>query len=286
MYDESCRHITCRRHGLSLLELLVAMSVMLLVVGMLAGLAEGVQSSFGRGEAFGTITQHARVVLDRITRTVNEAYGNDVFPAVLVVADYDGSVRFPETLVVWNPRRAVKGSTAPANPSGLPLWNELIIYCPDRYSDASPSRLMEIRPTSTAQVPAATATAAWQTQIDTLRESTQGDLLTPLLRTAALRGGQTRGAVRFERVLTPSDAQLSAWQDAGSTADGWGSLPWIYALYFKDASPRSGLRQARVRIELQLVRSPTDKTIPEATQVVPFFGSAAAYYTKSSEAIP
>jgi hypothetical protein len=271
---------------MTLLELLVSMSVMLLVVGMLAGLATGVQLSFGRGEAYGTITQHARVVLDRITRTANEAYANDVFPGVLVVPDYDGSVRFPEVLVVWNPKRAVANRTAPSRPGGLPLWNELVIYCPDRYSRALPSHLVEIRPTSTATVPAVTAATAWQTQIETLRKSTQGDLLTPLLRTAALSGGQPRGVVRFERVLTPSDNDLTGWQTAGSTADAWGNLPWLHAVCFKDSSPRSGLRQARVRIELQLVRSTTDNTVPEAAHIIPFFGSAAVYYTKSSEVIP
>ena len=42
----------------TLLELLIAMSVMLLVVGTLAGLAKGVQLGFEHGEAYGTITQH------------------------------------------------------------------------------------------------------------------------------------------------------------------------------------------------------------------------------------
>ena len=123
-----------KRRGMTLLELLVSMSVMLLVVGTLAGLAKGVQLSFEHGEAYGTVTQHARVALERIARTANEARANRQFPGFLVVAETEGSWRFPETLVVWR-------KTAPPAAADVPKVSELVLYCPDR---GFPNILLEI----------------------------------------------------------------------------------------------------------------------------------------------
>jgi len=270
---------------MTLLELLVSMSVMLLVVGTLAGLAKGVQLSFEHGEAYGTITQHARVSLDRIARTVNKAHASNQFPGVLVVSDYEGGEWFPETLVVWHPK------DKPIAPEGLPQLNELVIYCPSRYpysAGEKPNCLVEIviASSTTGAVHAATDTTWWQTTIQNIRRSIEGDLLTSLVRATALTGGRVRGAVRFERVLTPSDEELTGWKTAGSTSSAWDNLPWAHAIRASRATPYSGLRQARVRIELQLLRSPTDAAGPEASEAVPFFASAAIYYKKSSEIIP
>ena len=69
----------CTR-GLTLLELLVAMSIMAMVVVSLGTLANGVQQGFDYTEGHSTATQHARVTLERITRSVREAQASEQFP--------------------------------------------------------------------------------------------------------------------------------------------------------------------------------------------------------------
>jgi hypothetical protein len=255
---------------MTLLELLISMSVMLLVVGTLGGLAKGVQLGFEHGEAYGTITQHARVALERMTRTVNEAKANQHFPGFLVVAEYDGSYRFPETLVVW------KRASAPSA-TDLPLASELVLYCPDR---SQANCLMEITaPSDTTPMPSldprgssyASNLSTWQTKVAALRQSNTATKvrITSLLRTASVSGNGVRGAVRFESRLTPSDSLL--------TTKTWTDLqPYcVQGVYGPDA----GLRQAWMRVELQLQpQTSMDVTNAAGLYAVPFFGSAAVYY--------
>lgn len=264
------REASWARPALTLLELIIAMAVMLLVVGTLAGLAKGVQLGFEHGEAYGTITQHARVALERITRTVNEAKANKQFPGFLVVAENDGSYRFPETLVVW------QRATPPID-TDLPRVNELVLYCPDRNQ---PSVLLELKDLSDAtQMPSLDPTgasyaanlASWQAKVLSIRQSTTATKvrLTPLLRTAAVPGYGLRGAVRFESRLTPSDTLLKT--------KTWTQLqPYsVQSVY----GPGFGLRQAWMRVELQLQpQTNMDVTDAGGLYSVPFFGSAAVYY--------
>jgi len=98
------------------------------------GLARTAQQSFEYAEGYGTATQHARVALDRIARNVAEATANERFPGCLVVSETVGTYEYPDTLVVWHP------SAAPVDPTGLPRYKELIVYCPD---PNTPGRLVE-----------------------------------------------------------------------------------------------------------------------------------------------
>jgi hypothetical protein len=269
--ERSARHAApTRRTALTLLELLIATSVMLLIVGTLAGLAQGVQMAFEHGEAYGTITQHARVVLQRITRTVNQAAANDHFPGFLVIAEYDGTYRFPDTLVVW--RRS-----SPPTATTLPSASELVIYCPD---PDSPKSLLEITATSdTTQMPSLDPTdssytanlAIWKAKVAALKASSNAtkSQLTPRMRTARVPGYSKRGMVRFESRYTPSDELL--------TTKTWAELqPYcVQGIY----GPNGGLRQAWLRFEIQLQPvSSTNVTAEEGLYAVPFFGSAAVYY--------
>ncbi len=72
---------------MTLLELTVAMTIMMVVVGAMAALTRTAQQSFEYSEGYGVATQHARVVLDRIAQNVCQATANEQFPGCLVVAE-------------------------------------------------------------------------------------------------------------------------------------------------------------------------------------------------------
>jgi hypothetical protein len=118
----------------------------------------------------------------------------------------------------------------------------------------------------------------YRQMIDDLKTSasSQKVVLTDLLRVASADIGGIagrRGAVRFEQELRPSAA---AWSQYKAGTLTWNSLVWPQGL----GGSKSGLRQAWLRMELQLM--PGDESYaqdPNGSLAVPFFGSAALYYT-------
>jgi prepilin-type N-terminal cleavage/methylation domain-containing protein len=265
----SIQHSAFRCSGMTLLELLIAMSIMVIVAGMLGALAKGVEEGFQYAEGHGLATQHARVVLDRIAAKVREAAANEQFPGVIVLAEMVDSYRFPDTVVVWHP------SGAPADPDGLPRYNELVIYCPDR---SEPNRLVEITAPSDARtVPPVENQAQWAAEIAAIKTSGASRVvtLTRLMRTASTDGSSSaslRGAVRFETRLRPSPAEWNAYK---SGSRPWEQLAWVQGIY----GSQTGLRQVWLRTELQLM--PDDRAAAGETAgspPSPFLGSAALYY--------
>lgn len=262
--------------GLTLLELLLAISIMVIIAGALGALAKTVELSSEYGEGHGEVTQHARVVLERMTRTVNEAAANERFSGFLVVPQRVGMWPFPDTLVVWHPPRiATNPKGLPRNPEGLPCYDELVIYCPD---PASPNQFLEITlPNDTRTVPAAHDEAAWASELALIKTSTTACkvVLTGLLRTGLLpeaRPALRLGMVRFASRLRPSQEQWDKYQQGDLT---WDQLPWAQGMY----GSRTGLRQAWLRIELQMMPGETAAANdPGGQQAIPFFGSAAVYY--------
>jgi len=259
--------IQCPSIGFTLLEVLLALAVVVMVIGALMALSRAVSIGSGYTEAVSLTTQHARVVLDRISRTVREATANANFPGFLVVSDQLDSWRFPDTLVVWHP------DAAPADPTGMPRFSELVIYCPH---PQEPAWLMEIRlPEDTRPVPAVTDLSAWEAELAAIRSSGTGTWvrLTDRMRTASAPEWGAKGsraALRFEARYRPSWEEYAAYK-AGTTA--WSALGWPQSIY----GPNMGLRQAWLRIELQLAAE-EENTQPES---YPFFGSAALYYPLS-----
>ena len=241
-----------------------------MVVAVIAAVAQGVQTSFEYSEAYGTATQHARVALERITRAVDGATANQQFPGVLILPDQDGTWTFPATLVVWHP------SGSPANPTGLPLYSELVIYTHD---PNSPNELVELTtPGDTGTVPNYTDTATWTTSVAAIKvaSSTQKVILTDRLRTAQVSATTPlRGAVRFEARLTPSQAAYTSYQQ-GATA--WNQMIWPQGMW----GSLYGLRQVWVQIELQIMPD-SDLTVTGAAARPgqAYFGSAAIYYSLS-----
>jgi prepilin-type N-terminal cleavage/methylation domain-containing protein len=259
-----------RRRGFTLLELLIALSIMLMVVGTLGGIARAIQMAFAYNEGYGTVTQHGRVVLERITRTARQAAANEAFPGFVVLADRVGRWRFPDTLVVWHP------DGPPAAWEGLPRLDELVVYCP--HPD-DPERLVEIT-TDDVQF-LSDDKADWPAQIEALKSSPNRRVttLTGLLRAGSVGeagGGEPRGAIQFETRLRPSDAE---WSEATRS---WKELSWVQRTH----GPTTGLRQAWLRIELQLVTEEAAASGAGDRQVVPFFGSAARYYTMNKDHRP
>lgn len=259
------------RQGLTLLEMLLALAILVMIAGTLGGLATAVQMNSDYGEGQGTATQHARVVLERIERSVAEAVANESFPGFLVVAQYVGTWRFPDTLVVWRPPDGAR----PADPEGLPRFNEVVIYCPN---PRQPGQLQEIRlPNDARVVPPVENEAAWAAEIAAIQQAQTGQIvaLTDRLRTCSVSGASSatpRGAVRFESRLLPSAAE---WQQYRSGTLAWRKLSWVQGIY----GAQTGLRQAWLRIELQLVpEGATGLGSAGQQQPVVFFGSAARYY--------
>ncbi len=255
-----------KRSGMTFVELIIAMTIMAMVVGTMEMLAEAVHSSYGFNEAHGTATQHARVTFDRIRQIASEAKANARFPGYIVWSDRVGTTTFPDTLVVWHP----KGP--PVSPTGLPRFNELIVYCP---SPTAPNQLLEITVVGDSRrVPSLTNTSAWATEIAAIRQNPLNArvALTDLLQTFSTPHATTRGALRFAARLKPSDASYAQYKAGTITFQ---SVDWAQGI----CGGQEGLRQSQLRIEAQLTPA-SDEMGANAAQLeaVPYFGSVALYY--------
>ncbi len=267
-----------RRAGLTLIELMFAGTISTLLVGAMALLASTVNQNSTHNAGRQDAVQHARVVMDRLSRFVGEAYATETYPGVVVVADSLGGTRYPDTVLIWRP------NGAPANAAGPPLIRELLMICPD---PADPSRLLEVTmPTDARTIElndASLNTTTGRALVAVLKTASTSVkvLLTPLMRTAAISytvSGTTattqRGAVRFECELRPTAAQLTSFR-GGSTS--WSALNWPQGLY----GSGSGTRQVWLRTELQLLGKarPAGGAVAADAAVLPFFGSATLYYS-------
>jgi hypothetical protein len=268
---------------------MVACTIMALVVAALAVLADAVQLGAEYGDGHGQAVQHARVTLERITRVANKATANAYlpsdpryFPGLLVVTSLEGEDEYPDALVAWNPGAAQgKPSAAPVDPNGLPRFNELVIFCPRA---GHPNELIELTaPTDARVVPAYGDQAAWLAEIEALKNSatTHKVTLTNLVRTASTDGsgsvGSWRACVRFNVRLRPTAEDLAVYeaQAPGDRDEAWKELPWAQNIY----SPSVGLRQVWLRVELQLLAGKPPADGASVQQPIPFFDSAAVYYS-------
>lgn len=259
-----CRQQAARR-GLTLAELLVATTILLMIATAVGMLASAVHGSHAFCQGYLTAGQHARVALSRIEQALRKTYANEQFPGFLVVSEIAGSQALPQTLVVWAP------SDAPANPTGLPLVKELVLFSPN---PARPSELVEIRdPANAAVTPPPSNSTAWFTLTETLRHSqtTSRIVLTDRLRTAPLVGewkdgltaAELRGLVRFRRLIAPTEEALRQYRDGNRS---WEDLDWPLDRY----RATSGTRCVVCQTELQVT---TQSMATAQATAVPFFGS-------------
>ena len=271
---------TIQRTGLTLVEVIIATTVMAMTALALATLADAVRITDQHVAGQGTATQHARVVTDHINRVVRQAWATEQFPGVVVFADEVTDWRFPDTVVVWYPDPELTDSSnnllhadgTPANPDGLPLIRELVIFCPN---PSNPAELLQITvPDDATEVPA--DTASLEAEIDLIKADTSATrvVLTDLIHVgevtevAANARGRLRAAVRFEVEYRPSENDWAQYK-AGNIA--WNALEWPQSIYGND----SGLRQVWLRTELQLDSQDGQNS---QSYTIPFFGSAAVYY--------
>lgn len=261
-------HDAPQRSGLTLVELLLAVSIMTVMAGVLGALATAAHQSAAYSHGHGMATQHARVAVERIAGTVSRATATEGYPGAVVLWEEADGWRFPDTLVVWHP------SGPAANPAGPPLMNELVIFCPD---PDSPYQLVEVTaPGDTRPVPLNETLNddAWRAELKSVARSSTSRkvVLTNLLRAGALDGGSPRAAVRFECRLSPTSSQWASYM-AGTAS--FSDLPWPQGMY----GSRTGLRQVWVRIELQLLpEQAAGRADPHGELAIPFFGSASLYY--------
>ena len=260
------------RHGFTLVELLSAMLIMTLVVGTLGAMAQAVYFSSEYGQGHAAVAQHARVALLRIERAARGAYATESYPGFGVISETVGAWRLSDTLDVWRPRVTPSTPTAePFNADGPPRFNELVIFCTD---PNEPHKLIELTADDSDTRIMNAATLAVDVEALKRMQGVKKVVLTDLLHTASLNAGLSdlRGAVRFEVEFNPSVQQ---WADHEAGTLAWTDLPWVQGVY----SSKTGLRQAWLRIELQLTPA-VEAGLSEAEQLppVPFFGSAALYY--------
>ena len=215
----------------------------------------------------------ARVALGRIRYMISQAgaYRNPGALQQLGVAVVGTSVNgatLPQTLVVWSGGRT-GGMSAQGLQTRLPLISELVIYAPD---PADSSHLVEVvATTNTNSIDFADPNFA--TTIQMLLAASQLDkaLLCDRIRRTNL-SGTIVGNVHFEMFQTPGDSDIAS-ATPGTTA--WNDLMWSQGIVASD----SGLRQATVRMELQLEPALGAPVLTTSSPTsLPFLGSASCRY--------
>ena len=262
------RRLSGSPSGLTLVELLVAGTILALIAGGLATLASTVQITNQHQQARGLALQHGRVTLERIQRALNEATASAQFPGFVSFAESEGGNDYPDTLVVWHP------SSSASDPDGLPLVSELVVFCPD---PSRPNRLLEIRvPDDGRTVPSLADTATWKAELAAIKAdpSARNVVLTDLVRVVAAGDASAnmnseRAAVRFLVTLRPSDAE---WAEYLAGSRTWENISWVQDVYGSDG----GLRQAWCRFEIQL--RPADVEDNSAAAAMPLLGSGAVFF--------
>ncbi len=256
------------RAAFSLLELVVAISIMVMIMGSMGALSKAVNEGALYGETYGNATQHARVAMERIATTVRGATTSDQFPGLIVLEETVGGWEFPDILVVWHP------DGSPADPEGLPRVNELRVYCPN---PDTPNELLEVTfPSDPRTVPLPSDKAGWLAEAASMKDSQRGvrTVLTNMLRTARVTSlaESERGAVRFNVRYRPSETEMDSYA-AGSA--NWDDLAWPQGIYTNNI----GLRQAWLRMEFQVVPGSTNVGVQSSEETaIPFLGSASRLY--------
>lgn len=266
-----------------MIELLMVTTILVMMAGAMAALASVVQSGSEFNHENNVVTQYGRVALERIERAVASATASNEFPGCFVYSEQLGGWTYPDTLIVWYPLKPA------VNPDGLPLVDELVVFCPN---PKVPSELLEIRlNNATGAAPALDDAIGWQALMAEFKlgEHAQRVPLSDLLRVATPTtdgAAGTRGVVRFDVQLRPSAAQWSEYE-AGSRA--WEDLSWAQGI----RGSTTAMRQTWCRIELQLQPRRSSQAgisgsgagTPEAgtseadaQTTIPFFGSGTVYH--------
>ncbi|MGV3607676.1 MAG: PulJ/GspJ family protein [Planctomycetaceae bacterium] len=256
------------RKGLTLPELIISIAIMVMIAGAMAVLSNGVQSVAEHTQGLDLASQHGRIAMSRIDNNLRKAFANESFPGVFVLSTSSGSYTFPDTLFIWRP------DVAAANPAGLPMVRELVVYTPDA---TSPNNLLEITwPSSSATCPATSDVTSWSTLANNFRTGNGPvrTVLTNMLRSnpVSANSSTTKGAIRFRVMMQPDATEWAAYR-AGTLA--WSNLDWPQDL----RGSTTGTRIVACQTEMQLL--PTTGDINNATGqgILPMFSSSSISYS-------
>jgi hypothetical protein len=253
---------------LTLVELMIAASVMSLVAVTLGGLVQAVDTARTYVSGMQMACSQGQFAVARIGSAIERAgtyrigTGQTV-AGLAVIRDAERA----DILVVWTGGR--EDSLATKSPlNRLPLASELVIFTPD---PDVPQRLVEIAdPFATGTVDFASPSFA--TRVRQLISSSTADervTLCDRVRVARL-GAMTAAALRFGAETTPDDGAVATTTPG---TNNWRGLPW----YGGVSSSKGGLRHVLVRIELQMLTQGKAGD-PENQVAMPVFGAASRRY--------
>jgi len=257
-----------KRKGLTLPELIISIAIMVMIAGAMAVLSNGVQSVAEHTQGLDLASQHGRIAMGRIDNNLRKAFANESFPGFFVLSTTSGSYTFPDTLFIWRP------DVAAANPTGLPMVRELVVYTPD---STSPNNLLEITwPTSSATCPATSDATSWSTLANNFRTANGPvrTVLTNMLRSNPVSANSStiKGAIRFRVMMQPNATDWAAYR-AGTLS--WNNLDWPQDL----RGSTTGTRIVACQTEMQLLPTTGDLNNSTGLGILPMFSSSSISYS-------
>ena len=271
--------VRSRRCGFMLAELLMGLSTTAMLAVVLGGLMLAVQRADEHTSGLQDATIQARAALERMRYMISQAAvqqlaGQPSRPGLAVVEHRWAVVDLPDVLVVWSGGR--QGGLAELGPlSRNPAVSELIVYAAD---PEDPHRLVEFAfPSATGTIDFEGSSFAQSIRDLLTSSAAEKIVLCDRLRVSPLPGFAWYSAaepanLRFSVEHSPDDAAL-AGVTPGSSA--WYALPWSQGA----VSRESGLRQTRVRVELQvLARATSGQFEADPDTSIPFFDSVSVQY--------
>jgi prepilin-type N-terminal cleavage/methylation domain-containing protein len=277
------------RSGFTLVELLISMTIASLLSVVLGGLIVAVNAAWKHTRNLEDATLQAQAAIERIKYMVSHAGvyqvpGRPTHVGMAVVSHDWFFLEMPDILVIWSGGRE-GGMAAQGVQNQMPRVNELVIYAAD---PTVATRLVEITiPEDSSEIDF--EGTDFSDTIKTLIESpdAQSTLLSDRVRTTEFPGFATStsiavGNIRFELMQTPSNETL---EGVAANTDEWRNLPWCQGI----ATVQTGLRHARLRVELQLesetaaeksnlTANYSESKDPDKTTSIPYFGSASYRY--------
>lgn len=264
--------------GITLIELTISLTITSFLTVILGALVMAVQTAWQYTSGLEEATMQANASLERMRYMVAQAGvyqtgGQPTTVGLAVVHHVWSGKSLPDVLVVWSGGRD-GGMAATGLQNRLPLVSELVIYTWD--SDA-PHHLVELTfPTDSTEIDF--ASDSFPTAISNLLTTTSRKklLLVDRLRRSQLsQSGASAavfvGNVRFGLALTPTPNSLSG-VTAGSAE--WNALMWAQGI----VTSEFGMRQATVRMELQIEGRKQSADFVAETTALPFFGSVSYRY--------